>query len=444
MSKAEPIALPSSLTPRPSGDWKAAVRLGYLILVGGLGSFLLWSGFARLDAAVVASGVVAAESNRKTVQHLEGGIVQDILVRDGAEVRQGDLLIRLDPTRLDAQGDLYKNQLAILRAQEARLLAEFEAREEVTFPDAVNLRAGDAAVASVIADQRRLFQARRDAFTRNTQIADAQFQQVGKEIEQARIDVATAEQTLKQVDLELEALRPLYNRQLVPMTRIAPLERERLRLAGVVESGPVQLAKLQERRDEASLRRQQVRQDYRQEASTGLVDVRKQLSDVTQQVLLTDEGLRRSEIRSPIDGTVQQMRVFTVGGVIRPGEPILDIAPSRDDLLIQARVAPGDADRVSNGMKVEIRFPSFHYWGGAVVRGAVRSTSRDRIANEQTKDPYFAAEVLVDRSTIPPEIGERLSAGIGAEVVIPTSPRTVAGYLLSPLVDRFHLSMRER
>ncbi len=444
MSNVEPLALPSSLTPRPSGDWMGAARIGYLVLVFGLGSFIIWASFARLDAAVVATGVVAAESNRKTVQHLEGGIVQEILVRDGTEVRQGQLLIRLDPTRLDTQGDLYKNQLAILRAQEARLLAEFEARDQVSIPAEVTVRSGEPAVAAVIADQRRLFQARRDALLRNTQIAESQAQQAGKEIEQISIDVVTAEQTLKQVDLELNSLKPLFNRQLVPMTRIAPLERERLRLAGLVEGGPVQLAKLRQRLDETTLRGKQVQQDYRQEASTGLVDVRRQISDATQQVLMTDDGLRRSEIRSPIDGTVQQMRVFTVGGVVRAGEPILDIAPSGDELLIQARVSPADADRVSGGMKVEVRFPSFHYWGGQVVRGAVRSVSRDRIVNDQVKDPYFAAEVLVDRATIPSAISDRLSAGISADVVIPTSARTVAEYLIRPFVERFYLSMRER
>jgi multidrug efflux pump subunit AcrA (membrane-fusion protein) len=141
---------------------------------------------------------------------------------------------------------------------------------------------------------------------------------------------------------------------------------------------------------------------------------------------------------------VQQLRVFTVGGVVRAGEPIMDIAPSGDELLIQARVDPADADRVSSGMKVEVRFPSFHYWGGQVTRGSVRSISRDRIVNEQAKDSYFAAEVLVDRSTIPGSINDRLTAGIGADVVIPTAPRTVAQFLVAPLFERFYLSMRER
>lgn len=440
----ETIAAANKFAPTPPTDWRVPIRRGYFVIFGGLGLFVLWASFTRLDGAAIAPGVISSESSRKTVQHLEGGIVQELLVRDGDHVARNQLLVKLDPTRLDTQGDLYNNQHVILLAQEARLLSEFEGKAELEFPAVVLERQNDQAVAPVVSDQRRLFASRKDTLIRNMGVADSQIEQTRKEIQQARADIETSKATLDQVSAEYESLLPLFKRQLVPMTRMAPLERERLRLLGVVKNSEIQIAKLEERLSEVSLRRQQVVQDYRQEASTQLLDVRKQLNDVKQQIILTTDLQKRAEIRAPIAGVVQQLKIFTVGGVIRPGDPILDIAPDNDELVIRSKVEPNDADRVSNGMSAEIRFPAFSYWGTKVIRGTVRSISRDRIVDPNGRDIYFAAEVLVDKATMPDEIATRLSAGMSADVVIVTGERTVAGYLLKPFFDRYFHSLRER
>jgi HlyD family type I secretion membrane fusion protein len=430
--------------PAPSTNWRTTLRFGYLVVLLGLGSFVAWASLFEIDSAALAPGVVAAESNRKTIQHLEGGIVKELLVRDGAQVKKDELLLRLDPLRVGTQGDLFKNQLAILLAQEARLVAEYEERDTLEFPDEVTARSAEPSVAPVISDQRRLFEARRDALARNTEIAETQLEQARKEIEQVEVEIATSKNTLAQIDEELDSLRPLLKRKLVPTTRVAPLERERLQLLGTADNGKIQIVKLKERVDEFALKRDQVVQTYREEASAGLVDVRKQISDVRQEIVLADDGIKRAEIRAPIDGTVQQLRIFTVGGVIRPGEPILDIAPVNEELLIQSRVNPNDADRVAAGMGVEIKFPSFNYWGEQVIRGTVRSISQDRIVDEESGESFFAAQIVVDRSTVPSEISDRLIAGLSAEVIVATGKRTVANYLLRPLYERFDRSLRER
>ena len=440
----QPLALPGLVAPEPSADWKPVLRLGHLIIVGGLGTFIAWASLARLDSAAVASGVVAAESSRKTIQHLEGGIVKEILVRDGQAVVKGQVLIRLDPTRVDTQSDLYRNQRAIYLAQEARLLAEYHQQDTLVFPKDVIALSSDPSVAPVIANQIRLFKTRRDTLIRTVQIADSQTEQARKDIEQARIDIATGKATLVQIEAELGSLQPLYKKQLVPTTRIAPLERERLRLKGVVDGGDVQIGKLKERVEEIMYRRQQVVTDYTQDASTNLIDVRRLLSDIEQQVNLAVDSQKRGEIRAPIDGTIQQMRIFTAGGVIRAGEPILDIAPHNDELIVQAHVNPNDADRVSEGMPVEVKFPSFNYWGSNMIHGTVRSISRDRITDEANKDAYFAADIVVDRSTVPKDMNQRLVAGLTAQAIISTGERSVANYLLKPLYERFYASMRER
>jgi HlyD family type I secretion membrane fusion protein len=434
----------AGLAPLPPADWSRVARVGRAIVLVGFGAFVVWASLARLDGAAVSSGVVAVESNRKTVQHLEGGIVREILVRDGNVVAEGQVLLRLDPTRVDAQSEAYRSQVAALQAQETRLLVERDVGSALSFPPEVVRRSADAAVAAVIADQKQVFEVRRAALQRNLDVADAQIEQIRKESEQNDSDLATARATYTNVVGELVPLRGLLQQKLVAVSRVMPLEREKLRLEGVIANSELQAKKLHERLVEAELKRNQVVSDYRQESSTQLLDVRRQLSDARQQLVVAEDAQRRFELKAPIAGTVQQMRIFTVGGVIRPGDPVLDIVPTTDTLVIQAKVSPLDVDRVNQGMRAEIRFPSFRYFGADVITGSLRSVSRDRLIEDASREPYFAAEVTVDRASIPAAFANRLTAGIPADVIIPTEPRTVMNFLLTPIYERFDKSMRER
>jgi HlyD family type I secretion membrane fusion protein len=430
--------------PRASQDWRAALWQGHAIVLVMLGGLAVWAVTARIDGAAIAPGVVAVESNRKTIQHLEGGIVKAILVRSGDRVEAGQELVRLDPTRIDAQTVLYQNQLAILLAQEARLNAESEMKRVLAMPAEVTVRSAEPSVAPVIADQDRLFRNHLDELDRNLALGDAQIAQAQKEIEQNSVDLATAKATLGNIVSELSALMPLYERQLVATSRITPLQREQLRLQGVIEGAELQATKLDDRLREIKLKKTEAEQDYRKDAATALIDIRRQVSDVRQNLVLTDDSVKRGVIRAPIAGTVQEMKVFTIGGVIRPGEPILDIVPSNDELVVQAKIAPDDADRVVEGMQAELKFPAFSYWGSHEIAGTLRSLSRDRIVENEGKDVYFAAEILVDKATLPPSIEKKLTAGMTANVLIKTEARTAADYLLRPLIERFEESMRER
>ena len=435
---------PTGLAPLPPADWQRVARVGRAIVILGFGVFVGWASLARLDGAAVSSGVVAVESYRKTVQHLEGGIVREILVRDGDVVAEGQVLLRLDPTRVDAQSEAYRSQVAALQAQETRLLVERDVGSVLSFPAEVVRRSADPTVAAVITDQKQVFEVRRAALLGNLSVADAQIEQARKEAEQNTSDLATARATYDNVVGELVPLRGLLQQKLVAVSRVMPLEREKLRLEGVIASGELQAKKPNERLTEAELKRKQVLSDYRQESSTQLLDVRRQLSDARQQLVVAEDAQRRYELKAPIAGTVQQMRIFTVGGVIRPGDPVLDIVPTTDTLVIQAKISPLDVDRVTPGMPAEIRFPSFRYFGADIITGSLRSVSRDRLIEDASREPYFAAEVTVDRSSIPAVFANRLTAGIPADVVIPTEPRSVMSYLLTPIYERFDKSMRER
>lgn len=428
----------------PSSNWKAAIISGYCVLFGGLGVLLLWATTARLDSAVIAPGLVSVEFNRKTVQHLEGGIVRELLVRDGDIVVKDQVLLRLDPTRTDSMGDLYQHQLGVQLAQEARLLAEREAAEVVRFPAEVLERSAIPMVERAINDQKQQFAVKRETMLRMVELVNAQIAQARQELEQNEIDNKTARSTVENVERELKGVLELYEKKLVSLPRVSALEREQLRLKGVIESTTAGTTKLREKIQELTLKRDQGKHDYQQEAAAQLVEVRKSIAELRQQVILASDAQHRIVVRSPTNGMVQQMRIFTVGGVLRPGDPILDIVPLSENLIVRARVSPLDADRINPEMAAEIRFPSFRYRGFEIIRGKVHAVSRDRLVDEATKDPYFDTQIAIERTSLPPEIAEKLVAGMPAEVVVPTGERTVFAYLVTPLVERFHTSMRER
>lgn len=430
--------------PKASADWRAAVNAGYIVVAVMLGVFLLWTLMARLDGAAVAPGVVSVESNRKTIQHLEGGIVREILVRDGDLVQKDQVLIRLDPTKANSAEELYRDQLAIQLAQEARFLAERDGADRLTLPKEISALSSNPAVARAIDDERQQFIQRRATLLRMVQVADTQIAQATKEAEQNDIDNKTARATLTNLDKELAGLRELFEKNLVTVSRLSSLEREKLRLTGLIENTDVGSGKLNEKVQELRLKRDQARQDYRQDAANRLGDIQKSITELRQQLVVASDTQRRIDVRAPATGVIQQLRIFTIGGVVRPGDPILDLVPASDSLMVRAKISPLDADRVTTDMEAEIRFPSFRTLGLPVIRGKIIAISHDRLIDDITKDPYFDAQIRVDRKDLPEAIAGKLSAGMPTDVIVPTGERTVFTYLVTPLIERFYTSMRER
>lgn len=430
--------------PELSTNWRAPLRIGFAIVALTFGACGGWAAVARLDGAAIGPGVVAVESNKKTVQHFEGGIVSELLVRDGHRVQQGDLLVRLDRTRAGAASDLYRRQLAAALATEARLAAERDGLDAFEFPPEVLALRDDPIVQRTMVDQGRQFDARRQTLLSQVAILKIQIEQIRNEINGIKLEQKTAEAQLVFVNQELDGLRQLWAKKLTDLARLTTKEVEQLRLRGVVARALVDIARAEQRISETQLKIEQLRQDLRQEASQQLPDIRKSINDVRQEIIVAQDTLQRIEIRAPTAGTVQQLRVFTIGGVLKAGEPILDIVPVTDELVVRARISPNDVHTIQPGMIAEVRFPAFHRASLPLVTGAVRTISNDRLLDDLTKEPYFAAEVTVDRQTIPDDLRDKLTAGLAADVIIPTGERTALQYLISPLVERFQMSMRER
>jgi HlyD family type I secretion membrane fusion protein len=407
-----------------------------------------WSAVARLDSAVVADGAIAVESNRKTIQHLEGGIVREILVHDGDVVHQGDTLIRLDPTRSEANDRGYQQQLAIAGALQARLTAQRDMTDAIGFSADVMALKDDPLIANAIRDNQGQFDNRRQSLLRGIEVIEKQVAQTQDEIRQAVVDQQTAQAQIESIDVELPNLRSLLERGLVALPRVTTLERQQIQVKGQFENAKISETKARQKINELQARIDQLKQDYRQEAANALPDVRKVIADATQQLALARDALHRVDIKAPVTGTVQQLKTFTIGGVIKPGDPILDLVPLSDVLVVRAKVMPVDVDRVLTGERVEIRVPQFMKFQLQPIEGVVRSVSRDSILDTPgtsgTPQPYFAVEVAVDRNSIPEEIRDRMIAGMMVDTIIRTQARTVLAYLAAPLTNRLAKSMHER
>ena len=438
--------LPAPVAPT---DWRVMTRVAGCIIVFTFVVLGGWSAAARLDSAVVADGTIAVESNRKTIQHLEGGIVREILVRDGDVVQQGDTLIRLDPTRNEANDKGFRQQVAIASAAQARLTAQRDLADTINFPPEVTAFRDDSLIAHAIQDNQSQFDNRRQSLLRGTEVLEKQIAQAKSEIEQAEVDRATAQSQIESIDIELPNLRSLLEKGLVALPRVTTLERQQMVVKGQLDTAKVSAIKAADKVAEYRARVDQLKQDYRQEAANLLPDIRKTISDARQQLTLASDALQRIEIKSPVTGTVQQLKAFTIGGIIKPGDPILDIVPLSDTLVVRAKVQPIDVDRILNGEKVEIRVPQFMKFQLGPIEGVVRSISRDSIL-DTTSAPgapaqtFFAVEVAVDRASIPVDIRDRMIAGMTVDTIIRTQQRTVLSYLLAPLTNRLSKSMHER
>ena len=423
-------------------DWKRPAAIGYaliaftFVILGG------WSALAKLDSAVTAPGVVAEGSGRKSVQHLEGGIVKEILVREGEHVTAGQVLFRLDPTQPQSSFDLLQNQLDALLAEEARLIAERDRSTAIIWPDEIKSTKDRPNMKQAIADQTKQFTNRQSSLRGQIDLLQSKIGQLRIAIQGMQVERDATNKQLQIVAQELNDLEYLLAEKLVQKSRVLTLQREKSRLEGLIGRSMTDEAKSEKEIGEAELQIQQVQNKVDEEVARAIVEVRQKISDTREKVHVAQHVFQRVDITAPVAGTAQDLKVFTIGGVIKPGDVLLQIIPDHDALIVQAHVSPQDMDRMWAGMRAEVRFSSFKSSLLPIISGRVESVSRDRLMDEINKQPYFLAQVIVD--DIPEELRDRIVAGMPAELVFPTGERTVLNYLIRPLQDRMNGAFRER
>ena len=416
-------------------DWKRVAMTGYAIIFLTFGVVGGWATIAKIDRAVSAPGFVAIETNRKTVQHYEGGIVREILAKEGETVAQGAVLFRLENVQAKANYQILENQLASLLALEARLVAERDQAAEITWPDEITSGAEEAVDPRVMADQVAEFNKRRSSLQGQIDVLKSRIDQLNDQIRGTDLERTSGVNQVEYINKELVGLRDLAAKNLIPATRLYAMERERERLEGSIGEAIASIAKYNGEIGEFNIQIQQLEQKFQEDVAKSLVDVREKLSDLRQKVVVAKDVLRRIDVLAPVSGTVQNLKVFTLGQVIRGGEPLLDIVPENEHLIVEVQFSPNDIDGVSIGQQAEVRFPAFHSRNIPLIQGRLESVSRDRLTDEATKQPYYRGIVGLDALDIPEEWRSRVKAGMPAEVIVATGERTVLRYIVSPLTS---------
>ena len=417
--------------------------IGLLIIVLAFGGFGTWAALAPLDSAVVAPGIVSVESRRKSVQHLEGGIIKEILVREGQTVAAGEVLIRLDVTQTQATVTTIQNQLDAAQALKARLLAERDHLEEISFPESLLARASAPGLGEVIDGQKTEFIERRKSIDGQTAILNKRVTQFEKEIEGLKSQEVSKREQLRIIEEELVGLRELHAKGYFPRTRILSMEREMARLRGARGADLAAIAGSQNGIGEAQLQIIQLEQRFREEVVNDLRETRNEIKELQERLVVAQDVLRRSAILAPLAGEIQQLGVHTIGGVIGQGQELMQIVPSDDKLIVEAKVSPADIDSLAEGQIAEVRLTSFQARTTPIIEGTVSSVTADRIVDEREGIDYYLAQIIVPDEQLEFLDGKKLLAGMPAEALIKTGSRTVLEYLLKPIDDALATGLKE-
>ncbi|GJD78549.1 HlyD family type I secretion periplasmic adaptor subunit [Methylobacterium gregans] len=437
--------LPVRSSPAPSEiHWRRYAVAGYALIAATFGVGGLWAALARLDRAVIGPGVVVVEGNRKVVQHLEGGIVQEVLVRDGQSVRTGDVLLRVDPLQSRASADLLRGQLDAALILEARLRAEQDQTTDLELPPEIAARRSEDTVARMIGDQASQLSERRASFGAQLALIESRVTQFRTEISGLVVEKSSVERQVALINEELAGLRSLREKNLIPVTRVLLMERERTRLEGVIGRSVAETAKAQNGIGEARMQATQLRQKLQETLTAQLLEIRQKVTELREKLVVAQDVLRRHVVRASHEGVVQGLKVYTIGQVIRSGEPLMEIVPTNDRLVISVQFAPNDLEAVQAGMRAEIKFPAFQTRRMPAIFGTLTTVSRDRLIDEATRQPYFAGTVEIDERQLPEAVRPRLHAGLPAEIVVSAGERTALDYLVAPFFDALGRGFHER
>ena len=440
-SGADEAAAPTDVAVADTGR---PARIGLWALAIGFGGFLLWAALAPLGEGVPTQGMVAIDTKRKAVQHLTGGIVKEVLVREGDVVREGQLLIRLDDATAKANYQASRQRYLSLRAMQGRLLAEQSGQPAIRFhPELVAAAEADPLIRNHMDTQRQLFQSRRAALAAEVQGLQESIQGQQVLIDAYRGMLESRRNQMRLLGEELGHTRELVKDGYAPRNRQLELER----MAAESNSSLAELTGnlLRAQRSVAELRQRIVtaQQEYRKEVETQLADVSREVESDEGKFRALQQDLERIEIRSPASGQVVGLVAQTVGGVIQAGQKLMDIVPTDEPLLLEARVPPHLIDRVEAGMPADVRFNTFSNSPQLVLEGKVASISGDLLTDAQTGVQYYLARV-----TLTPEgrkaLGHRvMQPGMPVEMVLKTGERSLLMYLLHPLTKRLAAAMKE-
>lgn len=433
--------------PTASADDRTVRWIGLLIVLTTLGTFGAWGALAPLNSAALAPGVLTVEGYRKTVQHLEGGIVRAIAVRDGQPVRKGDVLVTLDDTQWRTQLEALRGEHAIGAAREARLIAQRDGATSVSYPAAPVGRREDPRAEEAMRLQDQVFAVRRAALEGEVNVYRRQIEQLGAQLQGMRAQRASRERLVSLYREELRDFQSLLAEGYAEKQKVRELQRRLADSEGQLGELTADIAATEFRISETELKILQLNKDFQREIAAELSEVQAELFKLREQIQSLEDRVARTVVRAPESGMVLGLAVHTIGAVIPPGGRILDIVPQQERLVVEAQVSPLDIDRVKVGQLAEVRFTAFKSRQTPRIDGTLASVSADRLIDTSRPDatPYYLARIEVSSDGLAELSGRglQLVPGMPAEVLINTGARTLFEYLAKPLTDALARSFIE-
>ncbi|ESX25069.1 HlyD family type I secretion periplasmic adaptor subunit [Mesorhizobium sp. LSJC264A00] len=411
-----------------------------LLLVGGVGGL---AAVTKMSGAVIAAGRLVVDSNVKKVQHPTGGVVGEIRVREGDRVKAGDILVRLDETTTRANLAIVSKGLDEFYARLARLEAERDGKDTISFPDVLTSRRDEAGVAASMAGEQSLFDFRHQARSGQRSQLRERIAQLKQESAGLTEQLQAKRREIELIQIELEGVRSLWHRKLIGIDRMTSLERDAVRLEGEHGQLTAGIAQVKGKASEIELQIIQIDQDLRSEVATDLRDTQGKISEFVERKVAAEDQLKRIDLRSPQDGVVLQLAVHTIGGVITPGEQVMQIVPVTDDLTVEAHIAPQDIDQVTMGQNAILRLSAFNRQTTPELTGTLSRISADLTVEERTGAAFYVARVTLPKTEVAKLRGLALAPGMPAEVFFPTGDRTMLSYLVKPLSDQIQKAFRE-
>lgn len=442
----EPLEFPWCSTPTPTsprGRLRGITVAGNLLVLGFMLGLGTWASLAPLESAAIASGVVESESSRKTIQHLEGGIVSKILVSDGDIVRSGQTLIALDDTRANSEVQSLQSQLWDATARAARLQAEQQRFESIAIPNALEQDSKQNGVAAAaVSAQQFIFQARLQVHESQLAVVRERRRQVEKEIEGLKAQESATGQRVDIVREELDMVATLVNKGLERRPRLLNLQRELADVEGRRGEITAQISRAGQVISEQQATLFKLENERQNEIAKSFRDAQNQIFQLRERLLAARDQLARTEVKAPEDGVITDLRVHTTGGVVGAGAPLMDLVPRQDRLIVTARLRPEDIDVVHPGLNAEVHLLPYNQRRVPRLKGTVVHVSADRLLDKRTDQPYYATKIRVDDTQIVAN-DIQIVPGMPVQVFITTGRGTVALYALRPLLDSFRGAFRE-
>lgn len=439
--KDQPIASDGTLTFLHTNR---VVAWGLVVTCGFVFGFLGWAAIAPLNSAIMATGEIVVESHKKSIQHLEGGIVKEILVTDGQRVVTGQTLLVLDDTQARASLDLLQDASDGLEAEEARLVAEREDADHVTFPPDLLARQSDPRVAQAIAGEEKAFQTKRESLQEQVQILTERKGENARVIGGYQAEQAGLDTQLRLIQQEQNGVQQMVDKGLEPLPRLLALQRQAADLTGQRGQLIEKVSQVQVNDGETDLQIVNIKNQALDDALKDLRDVQSKRYDLLDRIQAARDVLNRTLLTAPVAGKVVNLTAHTHGAVIRPGETVMEIVPSNDKLEVEAHVRPDEADQIYVGMSARVTLNSYETRRLPMLTGEVTYIAADRQTDEHTGLSYFVANVSVDRKVLRDYPEARLIPGEPVQIAIQTGSHTALDYFIEPIRDVIRNGMKEK